>query len=223
MDEISALTERMASIKRQLRLIVLLDAAKRSGLSPLQVRRVHAIAYLTNVLTPVWNMIPLDGKLLKQRRGPFYPDLQMDLDHLVGIGLVHILNVRHVLNEGGIWQLEGDYSINQKFAAPILAELERYPEEMRSHTFISELFLALSGLPDDEIDEAFRQDATFADPIVDDNNVIDFGEWRSANASANAAEFFRFASSAGALTTPGEKLHLYVSHLHSRLTEAHAK
>lgn len=168
-------------------------------------------------------MIPLDGKLLKQRRGPFYPDLQTDLDRLVGVGLARIHNVKHILNDARKWQLEGDYSIDHALAAPILAELERYPEEMRSRTFINELCFALSGLSDSELDESFRQDATFADPIVDDNNVIDFGEWRSANSSADAAEFFRFVSPAGSLTTPGEKLHLYISHLRSRMIEAHAE
>ena len=81
-----------ADVERKIRLIVLLSAAENAGLYPTPIRQLHVLAYLANVLAPVWNMPVLDGKLLKKKGGPFYPALQQDLDRLVGTGVVFISN-----------------------------------------------------------------------------------------------------------------------------------
>ena len=72
------------ALRRRIRLLLLLDGSERAGLAPINVRRLHTYAYLSNVLAPVWNTRVFDGSLLKRRGGPFYPALQHDLDRLVG-------------------------------------------------------------------------------------------------------------------------------------------
>ena len=62
----------LPSLRRQVRLLVLLRAAEAAGLAPLRILRLHAFAYLSNVLAPVWDLRALDGKVLKRRGGPFY-------------------------------------------------------------------------------------------------------------------------------------------------------
>src|SRR5437016_336881 len=84
------------SVRRRVRVIALIDAAENAGLNPIPILRLHALAYLSNVLAPVWNMPALDGKVLKRRGGPFYPALQRDLDFLVGAGVVVISGLIHV-------------------------------------------------------------------------------------------------------------------------------
>src|SRR2546422_4375809 len=74
--------ERFRSLRRHARLIALLHAAEGAGLVPLRITRLHSFAYLSNVLAPVWDMAALDGKILKRRGGPFYPNMQRDLDRL---------------------------------------------------------------------------------------------------------------------------------------------
>jgi hypothetical protein len=203
-------------LRRQVRLVMLLDAAEGAGLLPLKILRLHAFAYLSNVLAPVWDMPVLDGRILKRRGGPFYPDLQQDLDRLVGRGVAVISGVGHIQDEAKRWRLEGAYRLNRKFADPILEALSQFPEERRLGSFILELSYALSALSDDELDRAFSEDATYSDPMVTIDNVIDFADWRERNYSANAADKFENVIPGGN-ATPGEKLHLYVRHLQRRI------
>ena len=203
-------------LRRQVRLVMLLDAAESAGLVPIKILRLHAFAYLSNVLAPVWDMPVLNGRVLKRRGGPFYPDLQQDLDRLVGKGVVTICDIGHVQDESHRWRLEGAYRLYRPFAEPILAALANYPDEQRLGEFIAELGYALSALSDEELDRAVSEDATYSDPMIMDDNVIDFADWRERNYSANVAEKFDRVVPGG-YATPGEKLHLYVRHLHRRI------
>jgi hypothetical protein len=63
--------EQFASLRRRVRVVTLLEAAEAAGLVPLGILRLHAFAYLSNVLAPVWDMPALDGKVLKRRGGPW--------------------------------------------------------------------------------------------------------------------------------------------------------
>ncbi len=209
--------ERFPSLRRRVRLLVLLDAAEAAGLVPLKIIHLHAFAYLSNVLAPVWDMPALDGKLLKRRGGPFYPALQRDLDRLVGMGVVVITGLGHVCDDDGRWRLEGAYRLNRALARDVLAQLATYDDERRFVAFVQELAYALSALSDEDLDLAVSEDATYSDPLVSVGNVVDFEEWRRTNYSANAARYFDRLIPGGASATPGEKLHLYVRHLHRRI------
>lgn len=206
-----------ASIRRRVRLVVLLDASREAGIEPLPTLRLHLIAYLANVLSPVWDMPSVDGAVLKRRGGPFYPELQADLDRLVGLGVVRVENLRHERIDDDRYRLEGSFRLNQALAQPILDYLRVIPDEAEAAKFVRELVLALSALSDDEIDRAITEDATYSNPQVGLDNVIDFGQWMSANYSANAAERVGGFVRSGAVVGPSEKVHLYVRHLRRRL------
>src|SRR5260221_11854995 len=107
-------------LRRRIRIITLLAAAEQAGLAPMPISKFHTFAYLSNVLSPVWEMLPLDGKVLKRGLGPFYPILQRDLDRLVGIGIVLISHVAHVFGEDRHWRLEGSYQLNRTFSDRII-------------------------------------------------------------------------------------------------------
>ncbi len=205
------------TLRRQVRLIILLDAAENAGLTPMPILQLHTFAYLSNVLSPVWSMEALEGKVLKRRGGPFYPVLQHDLDRLVGMGVVCISNVSHVLNEEQRWRLEGSYHLHRRFADRILSYIQELESEQEALAFLQELAYAVAALSDDELERATASDATYADPIIDRGNVVDFAEWKSVNYSANAARYFENLLPSGARATRGEMLHLYVQHLYMRL------
>ncbi|MDE2823437.1 MAG: hypothetical protein OXK79_08020 [Chloroflexota bacterium] len=207
---------RVESLRRQARIILLLHGAANAGLCPISILALHAYAYLSNVLAPVWDMPVLDGKILKRKGGPFYPALQGDLDRLVGVGLVRISHVTHVQDSEGRWRLEGRYELHASMAAAALAFLLDQPDEARVAGFVEELGYALSVLSAAQLDRALVDDATYGNPEVSTNNVLDFGEWSRRNPSSAAANFFDELLTEGAKTTPGEKLHLYVSHLRRR-------
>ena len=207
----------LPSLRRQVRLLVLLRAAEAAGLAPLRILRLHAFAYLSNVLAPVWDLRALDGKVLKRRGGPFYPALQRDLDRLVGMGLVLISGLGHVQDDEKRWRLEGFYRLNHGLADVVLEHVATFEEERWLVSFVQELAYALSVLSDKDLDQAMTEDATYSDPLVSFGDIVDFDEWRRTNYSANAARRFEDLIRSGARATPGEMLHLYVRHLHRRI------
>ncbi len=204
-------------LRRRVRLIVLLNAAENAGLTPFPIIQLHTFAYLSNVLSPVWDMPALEGKVLKRRGSPFYPALQRDVDRLVGMGVILVSNISHVLDEDQRWRLKCSYHLNHPFADPILKCIKEFENERKALNFIQELAYALSALSADDLGRATSEDATYADPIIDFDNVVDFAEWEIENFSANAAQYFGHLFPAQMTATPGELLHLYVHHLHSRL------
>ncbi|MFN3625044.1 MAG: hypothetical protein ACK4TP_13400 [Hyphomicrobium sp.] len=209
-----------ATLARQVRLIVLLEAARSAGLTPIDVVRLHTLAYLSNVLSQVWDMPPMDGKILKRRGGPFYPAMQADLDRLVGMGLVLLGRVGHRQDEDGRWRLEGEYRLNSSLAAPVLDAIRRSEAEARTLRYVKEIAFALAGLDEAEIDRAVSEDATYADPAISPGNVVDFGEWQrwqEKNYSANASLRLGDLLPSGRRASTGEQLHLYVRHLHRRM------
>ncbi len=208
-------------LRRRLRLVLLIDAAQRAGFAPVSILPLHMLAYLSNVLAPVWDMPILEGKVLKRRGGPFYPSLQAELDALVGQGTVLISSVSYQRDEDNRWRLEGSYLLNKEFSHRILEQVAEYAQERQLANFLRELAFALSSLDDDELSSAMVEDATYADLRTDFGGVVDFAEWREKNYSANAAAAFSLKSERGQFSpTPGEKLHFYMRHLQSRLQRA---
>lgn len=202
-------------LRRRLRVILLLDALNDAGLVPIPILHLHAFAYLTNVLSPVWQMPVMNGKVLKRQGGPFYPDLQFDMDRMVGMGMIVIYQVGHVLDDENNWRLDGKYKLNHALTENIFQTLSSYPEEAELRDYIGELAFALSSLSDEELGQAFQEDATYSDPVVANNNVVNFEDVRK-NYSANAAQRFDQLDKSRAIT-PGEKINLYVSHLQRRM------
>ena len=209
------------SIRRRTRLVLLLDASREAGIDPVPTLRLHLIAYLANVLSPAWDStgfrLGRDGSILKSSIGPFYPDLQAELDRLVGMGVVRVEELTYRRLGTGRFRLDGKYRIDENRAKPILEYVYSHAPGADSARCIRELVLALSGLSDGELDRAATQDATYADPNVGIENVIDFGEWVSNNYSAAAALRAGTLVSARGGVGASERVHLYIRHLRRRL------
>ena len=217
--------EQISRLRRRGRLLLLLDAAERAGVTPLASARLHAFAYLSDVLSPVWDLPAFDGKILKIDGGPHYPDLQEELDHLVVLGLVEVSNLEYVGRGETGARLEGRYALNftSSFLAPLLAGLGAGKEgeaidadDRRVHHFMAELAGALATLPNDEIDIAASVDVTYRS-VNSLNNIVDFADWAEdtwqANPSWQATERFEAFLPEDAGLSPGEKLYLYATYL----------
>lgn len=225
-DETSELDQRtIDQVRRRARLLVLLDAAERAGITPLASARLHAFAYLADVLSPVWGLIPFDGKIYKSEGGPHYPDFQFELDRMVALGLVQISKLRYVDRGEHGARIDGLYALNfiSPQLGPLLVALGAEgakgaidPNDAIVHDFLVELAGALATLPDDQIDVAAGVDVTYG-VARNLNNVVDFADWAEdrwqANASWRAAERFRAFLPKDASLSPGEKLYLYATYL----------
>ncbi|GAI23749.1 unnamed protein product, partial [marine sediment metagenome] len=191
--------ERWAPLRRRVRLIMLLHASESAGLAPIGILQLHSLAYLSNVLSPVWELRPLDGKVMKRRGGPFYPALQHDLDGLVSQGLVLITNLGYERDDYGRWRLDGAFHLNHNFADAVIRQYRNYEAEYHLATFIDELAFAFSALSEEDLQSVASEDATYADQLTSFGNVVDFGEWQTLNYSANAANYFDRLLSGGTL------------------------
>jgi hypothetical protein len=217
--------QRLDEVGRRVRLLLLLDAAERAGITPLESARLHAFAYLADVLSPVWHLVPFDGKIYKSEGSPHYPDLQLELDRLVVLGLVRISDLHYVDRGEAGARVDGSYALNyssqdlKRLLVALGAEGQAQaidPGDANIHSFLVELAGALATLPDDQIDIAAGVDATYG-VHTKLNDVIDFAEWTKSwwesNPSWRAAERFNNFLPIGASLSPGEKLYLYAAYL----------
>jgi hypothetical protein len=216
-----ALPQHQFAEKRQaLRLVGLLDSLARACIVPAALRVVHELAYLANVLAPVFELSPQSASLLKRRGGPYYPALQQTLDELVGSGVVLASNIRFALvPEESRYRLDAMYRLNPQFATPIIRRYRHVYADTRDLLFLDELVAAYSTLAEEQLGSATQHDARYAHSDVDINNVIDFGEWTEtavANFSRNAALSFR--KDVG--LEPAERLYLYLNHLKKKIAGA---
>ena len=217
--------DRLAKVRRRCRVLMLLDAAEQAGLAPLPSARLHAFAYLADVLSPVWKLVPFDGKIYKAAGGPRYPDLQDELDSLVVLGLIQIRELAYEARTGGGARIVGLYGLN--FASRHLETICRAlgaratedaidPEDHNLHAYLVELASALATLPDDEIESATAVDVTYR-ARAELHNVVDFAEWVDdaweANPSWRAAERFQAFLPEESKMLSGEKLYLYAAYL----------
>jgi hypothetical protein len=210
----------LRDVERQMRLIGILDASRRSGMTPLGVRPLHAIAYFADALAPVWDLPVIDGQILK-RVSLYYPRLQTDLDGLVGRGVVLVDSVSHVQLLDGSWRPEGRYQLNSEFAGRILEAVHQFPGPSRELLFVQEVVFALCGLGVEAIGRANDGDAMYSDPLVAIGGLIDVDQDEGVNATAQVA--MRFGS---LLNRPdyrlsdGELINLYVRQLYARVRVA---
>lgn len=213
----------LTKVRHRCRIIQLLDALEQVGINPISAKKLHAFAYLANVLSPVWELPAFDGIMLKSDTGPHYKELQNEMDTLVGMGLVNITDLTYTLVEGGA-QLEGNYELRfeSENLHRLLAALgSDGPEscidkfEAQVHNYLVELAGALSVLPEDEIDVAAKLDATYASDAVDFSNVIVFEQ---SNVSYALTQKFEDFLPENSKFSPGEKIYLYASYLNRKLS-----
>jgi len=218
------------TMRQRCRVIALLDAAERVGISPMRAERLHAFAYLADVLSPVWHLPAFDGKILKIEGGPHYPDFQREIDRLVVAGLLEISEISYLARPDEGARIDGLYALNfqSPFLQQILAalgaresELALDPRDCEVQAFLVDLAGALATVPDDEIGAAATLDATYADERFTPSSVIDFGEWSTDihvdNLSLRTVDQFNKFLPQSANLPSGEKLYLYASFLGRRI------
>ncbi|AIV54310.1 hypothetical protein Y603_4987 [Burkholderia pseudomallei MSHR1153] len=199
--------------RRPIRVLALLDALYRASIFEASLRTVHELAYLSNVLAPVFELAPFTASLLKRQGGPYYPELQETIDVLVGRGMVLASDIRYAfVTEEKRYRLQANYRLNNDLARGALDTYRDVYADTGEPFFIDELCAAYSMLSDHELGRTFRFDARYADTDVDNNEVIDFGQWvdpTRTNFSRNAALSFR----PGETLQPAERIFMYIEHV----------
>lgn len=201
-------------IRRRVRLLQLLEAAERAALAPIDTDKLHAFAYLSDILSPVWGLAPFDKRILKTGRPPFYPDLQREVDRLVAMGLFEVSKLSYCKAPDGSMIFQAHYAL--RFQSPhgrLLREaLEADPEASADQAYLDELARALASIRDEDIAAAAAEDATYDDPTVPAGDVIDFGEAKRRARTEEATKSLELLFPDVRLT-PARRLYMYAHYL----------
>jgi len=206
--------EPFAQTKRRVRILQLLEASERAALAPIDTDKLHAFAYLADVLSPVWGLRPFDRRVLKTGRPPYYADLQREVDSLVAMGLLEVSQPAYRKAPDGSMLFQARYAL--RFASShgrnIRLALDADIEATAGQSYLDELARALASLRDEDIAAASAEDATYDDPNISSGDIIDFGEvahrMRTGHATDSLDSLFPDVR-----LTPGRRLYMYAHYL----------
>jgi len=187
----------------------MMAALERVGGTPIDTRSLHSFAFFVNVLSPLWDLNPLEGSVLKENGAPYFPVLQHQLDVLVGAGLIEVVQFdRSADNE-----LEATFRLSEGKADPLLKLIRSLPDEQDIEDFLTELADAFNEIKDERRDDAAIADAAYSNPAIATGRIVDFAEWVSpttGNPSWNASQQFQRFVPSGVTLSRAEKLVMYM-------------
>lgn len=206
-----------------------MEAAERAALTPIPAQKLHALAYLSDALSPVWGLVAFDPVALKTGREPFFGRFQDELDDLIILGLLEVTTFDYggpaSVDGGAGIQLNARYQLRYSSSAlePLLAHI-RDDEELgvRLKFFIS-LASAISRLPDKVIAEAATKDAAWDNADIPTDDVVEFSTVtgaRSRNRTDGTLDAFAKQMPGSRPLEPAAKLRLYTAFLAERLRVA---
>jgi hypothetical protein len=194
---------------------MLLDAADYAVIAPIATARFHAFAYLADVLSPIYDLSALTDLVFKKRVGPYFPELQWELDRLIGIGLVEVCELRPVVQADRTY-LDASYSLRREITDPLLNIVHNDETFAALRDFFREVAGALGGVPEDDLDATTRADVTWETGHA--GTVVDYADWRARNYSKLSADRIEELTGEqfgrpGMRLSPGAKVNLYVHYL----------
>jgi hypothetical protein len=195
------------------RLLQMLSALERTGGIAISIESLNAFAYFANVLSPLWDIEPVEGSVLKDG-APRFPSLEAELDMLVGEGLVRVASLSIEAQPNAAQSLIALFRIDHARAAPVLQAIKALPDERSSEDFLLELASAFLDIQPDRQDDAAARDAAYSNPKVSTGRVVDFAEWVSPtrdNASWNVAQTFQRYVPQKVTLSRAEKLVMYMN------------
>lgn len=191
-------------------ILLAIDACDRSGLTPIGKTRFHRLIFLTNCLAELFELNPPSKHILKYRRGPFYPDVQWQLDRLSSMGLLEPKNFSIIEDAHGAW-MEVDYFINSTGIETVKKIRETELGEATAK-YIIEIVFAFARIDSKKLDGIALRELNYAAPGIANGALITFEDKESNFALRKTEEFQKLAPEI--LTTRvREKVHLYLKYV----------
>lgn len=207
----------VSDLRIRARVMQIMAALERAGATPISNRDLHSIAYLSNVLSPLWEVEPLETSVLKDRDGPRSSAFEHEIDLCVGQGLILVESLRP--DPENLARLDATYRLNGKIARPVLAAIASLGDEQSVGEFLNELAFAFVEIQPGLRDDAATKDASWSNPAIAEGRIVDFGEHSrraAVNPSYNAAQAFQRFAPEGMKLDRAEKLLMYVRLLKRR-------
>lgn len=204
----------VARVRHRVRLIQVLAAADRAALTPLSMDKLHAFAYLADILSPVWQLRPFEDRIGRTKRTPFYPDLQREVDALVAMGIVEPSGLNYRI-EDEVARLEASFDLRSESEhLPAIRQAIADDEALAAEqSYLNALAEALASLPDDDIAKAATRDLAYERSANDADELVTLSDLtsRSSRAVASFDKAFPHLS-----LTPSRKLVMYAQYLGRR-------
>jgi hypothetical protein len=183
--------------------------------SPIEIDQLHAFAFFVNVLSPLWNLEPFRGSVLKRKAGPFFKELQVAVDELIAENAVEVIDFSYKDAEAGSGGalMSAKLRISLAKAETVLRVQRLMPDEMEIAAFLDQLAFVFAEIEPEDRGEAVDVDATYSAPDTNYNRMIDFAEWRDpeiADHSVRAARQLQRYAPKGVSLSRAEELVLYM-------------
>lgn len=207
------MSQRIGVLTARMWLLTLLDAAERIGIAPLSAQRLHRLVYLANAMAPVYDLLTPDGYLLKYKRGPFFPEVQWDIDRVCAQGLANASSLKTLKDDLG-WWFEADYGLTQTGMAAVDKALG-LADMARKANFLREVVRAFSSVLQDETDKSDQDDIVLMDisyDHADNQGPIDF-DTASRNLTVLAADAIARRVGKEETASRRQKVHVYFRYL----------
>ncbi|NTA36689.1 hypothetical protein [Agrobacterium salinitolerans] len=204
-------------VKARIRLIQLLLAAEHAALAPISVDKLHAFAFLADILSPVWGLHPFEDRVGRTDRPPYFPDLQIQLDLLVGMGIVEPSEVSYRKETDGGTRFFASFALrfDSSHLRKIEVALSEDAQGVLEQKYLNALAEALASLPDEEISRAATKDLAYERFGSDDDDYVDLDPIGRKSRSARAIASFDRAFPATHLTA-ARRLYMYAHYLGKR-------
>jgi hypothetical protein len=200
----------IAQIRARVWVLLAVEASDRAGLLPMGKTRFHRLIFLSNCLAELYDATPPAKRVLKYKRGPFYPDVQWQLDRLTAMSLVRVENLLIAEDVHGPW-MEADYSITES-GISTAETIRAAPVGRATGLYIDELVFAFSRLATRQLDEIPLRELNYDAPGIAEGALITFEDRRSNLAVRMTSDFERLAPKA--LTNRfREKLQIYLRYI----------
>lgn len=189
-------------------LLMLIDGAERMGKTPIDFEDLHSLVYFSNALAPVYDLVSPDGYILKYKRGPFYPNVQWDLDRMALQHLVRVHDERSIRDKFGTW-FAASYSVAPE-GFGVIDEARRLAEFQQQSIFLTEIVRAFVLTEAARSRVLVEKDTNYEEIALD--GLVAF-EGDDNNFSSLAAKKFEDANPEGMRFGRRGQLHLYMQYL----------
>ncbi len=199
-----------AQVQARVWVLIAIDACDRAGLLPIGKTRLHRMVFLSNCLAELYQTTPPAKRVLKYKRGPFYPDVQWQVDRLSAMGLILVSNLLVAKDQHGPW-MEADYSITSA-GIETTDTIRATPVGKSTGLYVDELVFAFGRLGERRLDDIALSELNYAAPGVAEGALITFEDHDSNLALRKASDFERAAPEV-LRNRIREKLQLYLRYI----------
>ena len=189
------------------------DACDQAGLLPISKLRFHRLVYLSNCLAELYAVSPPSQKIIKYKRGPFYPEIQWELDRLSAMGLLGIKAYRVVPDQWGPWT-EADYNLSDK-SGDVIEFIKTTPLGAVLAEYVTELVFAFARLNFEDLDEVAEHELNYNPPNLAEGSLIMFDTVDNNRALKKTDEFSQEAPIWMGIKAR-EKINLYLRYIQAQ-------